>query len=331
MNIDIFDNPECFVDLEAEWLQLLSRTKINHIFYTPQFQKTWWKHFGTGKLCVLTFRDNNQLCGVASLYLEGDDLCIIGNRELTDYADLIIDREKEREVHEKFVEMLKDGHFNWGKCSFLSVPQHSSTLTKLLQLMKVQAWKIEQVQQNVCPVITLPKTWEEYLQMVGKKQRHELRRKLKNIEEEVNPELEVVEDAANLEQALDDFIRLHKLSSEEKAAFWTPAKKAFFKDFAKIAAENNWLKLFFLRIENERIATAFCFDYNNQFFLYNSGYDPNRFGHLSVGVVLTSYTIQKAVELGRDRYDFLRGDEEYKFRFGAVAEPIYDVTARKMG
>jgi CelD/BcsL family acetyltransferase involved in cellulose biosynthesis len=68
-----------------------------------------------------------------------------------------------------------------------------------------------------------------------------------------------------------------------------------------------------------------CFDYNNEFLLYNSGFDPEQFAHLSPGNVLTAYTIQDAIRLGRSRYDFLRGDEIYKFRFGAVAEPVCDL------
>jgi CelD/BcsL family acetyltransferase involved in cellulose biosynthesis len=96
-------------------------------------------------------------------------------------------------------------------------------------------------------------------------------------------------------------------------------------------AETGYLKLFFLELNQVKAAALLCFDYDNQFLLYNSGYDPDLFAHLSPGNVLVSYTIEEAMRLGRTRYDFLRGDEIYKFRFGAEAEPVYDLEISKSG
>jgi CelD/BcsL family acetyltransferase involved in cellulose biosynthesis len=199
----------------------------------------------------------------------------------------------------------------------------------LPEIAKKQGWQVETKQQDVCPVLTLPKTWEEYLKLVGKKQRHEIQRKWKNTTEKLEMNFVCVEkimSAEQIEKDTSDFIRLHQLSSENKAAFWDEDLIDFFKDLIKVAAENNWLKLFFLEVGGERVAATLCFDYNNVFYLYNSGYDPSRFANFSVGNVLTSFTIKKAIELGRVKYDFLRGEEEYKFRYGAVAEPIFDLT-----
>ena len=91
-------------------------------------------------------------------------------------------------------------------------------------------------------------------------------------------------------------------------------------------AQAGWLKLFFIEVNGIEAAAMLCFDYNNEFLLYNSGYDPEQFANLSPGNVLTAYTIQEAIRLGRIRYDFLRGDEDYKFRFGAQPEPVYDLS-----
>jgi CelD/BcsL family acetyltransferase involved in cellulose biosynthesis len=100
---------------------------------------------------------------------------------------------------------------------------------------------------------------------------------------------------------------------------------SFFKAVVVELARAGWLKLFFIEINGIKAATLLCFDYNNEFLVYNSGYDPEQFADLSPGNVLVSYSIQEAIRLGRRRYDFLRGDEVYKFRFGAEAEPVYDL------
>jgi CelD/BcsL family acetyltransferase involved in cellulose biosynthesis len=43
-------------------------------------------------------------------------------------------------------------------------------------------------------------------------------------------------------------------------------------------------------------------------------------------VVLLSYVIQDAIARGRPRFDFLRGEERYKFEFGPVSEPVHAIT-----
>jgi len=101
-------------------------------------------------------------------------------------------------------------------------------------------------------------------------------------------------------------------------------------------AEQGWLKLFFLHIDHwlensfdlpmptQPIAAMLIFDYDGVYNLYNSGYDP-RYRQLSAGQVLTTLTIQHAVENQKTVYDFLRGDEEYKFRLGGKPEAVFDL------
>ncbi|MFQ5814423.1 MAG: GNAT family N-acetyltransferase, partial [Anaerolineae bacterium] len=73
----------------------------------------------------------------------------------------------------------------------------------------------------------------------------------------------------------------------------------------------------------EKAATMLNFDYRDSILVYNSGYNPRKYARLSPGIVLLSYCIQWAIESGRAKFDFLRGDEEYKYRFGAQPTEIY--------
>jgi CelD/BcsL family acetyltransferase involved in cellulose biosynthesis len=186
-------------------------------------------------------------------------------------------------------------------------------------------WRVEVKEQDVCPVITLPQNWEDYLAAVGKKQRHEIRRKMRKIESEAETRWYAITSETEIDRAMDDFINLHQKSTQDKEEFWNNKLVQFFKALASRLAGLGWLRLYFIELNGVQAASMLCFDYNNEFLLYNSGYDPEQFAHLSPGNVLTSYTILDAIELGRSRYDFLRGDEIYKFRFGAEAEPVYDL------
>jgi CelD/BcsL family acetyltransferase involved in cellulose biosynthesis len=205
------------------------------------------------------------------------------------------------------------------------ISYNSITPTRLAEAARNRGWRAEIRQQDVCPVIKLAGSWEDYLAGIEKKQRHEIRRKIRRIESEVEARWYVIDSAEGLAEGMAAFIDLHQRSTRDKEDFWSDDMIRFFNALAAELAEVGWFKLYFIEIDGVKAATMFCFDYNNEFLLYNSGYDPERFANLSPGNVLVAYTIQDAIRLGRTRYDFLRGDEIYKFRFGAQAEPVYDL------
>jgi CelD/BcsL family acetyltransferase involved in cellulose biosynthesis len=103
----------------------------------------------------------------------------------------------------------------------------------------------------------------------------------------------------------------------KKADFLTQPMREQMRSTAHAAFENHWLWLAFLEVEGQKAAGAFNFDYRNRLWGYNSGVD-RRFIELSPGWVLLAYTLQWAADQGRTAFDFMRGNEEYKYRFGAV-------------
>ena len=62
--------------------------------------------------------------------------------------------------------------------------------------------------------------------------------------------------------------------------------------------------------------------------VYNSGYDPVNYAELSPGIVLTSYIIEDAIKRGIKVFDFLQGNEVYKYRLGATDTVVYDTQIR---
>jgi CelD/BcsL family acetyltransferase involved in cellulose biosynthesis len=112
---------------------------------------------------------------------------------------------------------------------------------------------------------------------------------------------------------------------QEKQAFLTPAMEEFFQKLTFWALEDGVLNLAFLEIDGQRAACNFSFDYNNQVWLYNSGINPE-FQELSPGWVILGKLIQWCTEQGKTRFDFMRGDEEYKYRFGAHNRQLLQIT-----
>ncbi|MCA1667811.1 MAG: GNAT family N-acetyltransferase [Thermomicrobia bacterium] len=128
--------------------------------------------------------------------------------------------------------------------------------------------------------------------------------------------------------ALPDFFRLHRLSAPDKERFLTAAVEQFFRGMTGAMADAGWLRLYFLDVEGAPVAAMFTFVADGRLLVYNSGFDP-AYARISVGMVLTGRVIEDAANGGLTLCDFLRGNEAYKYRFGASDTPIWRVIAAR--
>ena len=81
------------------------------------------------------------------------------------------------------------------------------------------------------------------------------------------------------------------------------------------------LDLSVMRVDGHPVAANLSFDYGDRIYLYNSGFDPVEH-ELSGGLVLLAHNVEEAIQAGRASFDLLRGDEAYKYRFGAQDERV---------
>jgi CelD/BcsL family acetyltransferase involved in cellulose biosynthesis len=324
MRIEYHFEADGFWALQPEWNDLLRRSRCDTLFLTWEWQSTWWKHLGEGNPLLLGFRSeaDGRLVGIAPLFLAHTDggqavYYLIGCRDVSDYLDLIIERGQEEAVYEALLDVLERSAPDWDLVDLCNIPQESLTFARLRDLAEARGYQALVEIEDVCPIIDLPSTWDQYLMTLNKKQRHEVRRKLRKSEGEADTRFLIVSPDNDLRAEMQVFIDLHQKSAPEKDQFMEPAMQAFFFDMARILQERGWLQLVFVEMDGEKAATLLNFDYGNSILVYNSGYDPARFSHLSPGIIVTARSIEHAVALGRDKFDFLRGDEVYKYRFGA--------------
>jgi len=125
-----------------------------------------------------------------------------------------------------------------------------------------------------------------------------------------------VSDETTLDAAVDAFLAM-MAEEADKAKFLTGTMRRQMHLACRAAFENGWLQLAFLEVDGERAAGYLNFDYQNRIWVYNSGLD-RRFLELSPGWVLLGHLLQWANENKRSEFDFMRGGEDYKYRFGGV-------------
>src|SRR5207237_8470366 len=101
----------------------------------------------------------------------------------------------------------------------------------------------------------------------------------------------------------------------------------FFRAALPALAARDAVALWFLETGGGPIASFVCLEWDGTVGLYSSGFAPER-AALSPGLVLLTHVIRDAIARGRAKFDFLRGEERYKFEFEPVAEAVYQVRIR---
>jgi CelD/BcsL family acetyltransferase involved in cellulose biosynthesis len=176
------------------------------------------------------------------------------------------------------------------------------------------------------PYIGLPGTFEAYLEGLGKKARHELRRKMRRAAELLpGLSLRVTRSAEELSRDIESFIGLHRRSHPDKERFMDERMASFFRELAERFLADGALRLAFLSSDGKDVASVFQFRTGRTLLLYNSGYDP---AHRAAnpGLVLIARCVEEAMAGGVREYDFLRGTERYKYDLGGVDRAVYLLT-----
>ena len=119
-----------------------------------------------------------------------------------------------------------------------------------------------------------------------------------------------------------------RLSRTDKDQYMTPERERFFRSVTNRMAGLGLLKLFFMEIDDEPVATSLCFDYAGSRLLYNSGYNPE-YGYYSVGLLLNALCLGEAIEQGIAFFDFLRGPEPYKHHLGGQQRKLYQMVVKR--
>jgi CelD/BcsL family acetyltransferase involved in cellulose biosynthesis len=185
-------------------------------------------------------------------------------------------------------------------------------------------WLVTREPEDVCPILTLPVglDFEGYLGTLDKKERHEIRRKIRRAE---TAGAVVLEPSAEPATDLEAFIDLHQKRWGDQGLFPATeggaASRRFFADLFENCAPSGIVELDFLTVGGRRIAAGVTLHDRQTVYYYNAGVEPDA-RDLSPGVVMVACYIQRAIELGRTRLDFMRGNEPYKYAWGAVDEPI---------
>ncbi len=332
MQFSLLTQETDWLPLAAEWNALLTHSASDVPFLRHEYLLAWWQHKGGGEwpaesqLAIVLARDPaGALLGIAPLFLapakdtRQPALHLLGSLEISDFLDLIARPADLPAFTTALLAFLTSPDAPaWHTLDWQNILEDSPTLPALQAAAEAAGLKYTHSSLQPAPYIPLAGDFEAWLESIDGKERQEFRRKLRNAARYPVPVgWYKLTDPATLPEEFEAFGKL-MVQERGKQDFLTPAMAAQMLAIAQVALASGYLDLRFLTVGKQKAAALLCFDYNNRLWGYNSGLE-NRFGDLSPGAVLLGYTLMDACETGKQAFDFMRGDEEYKYRYGGIA------------
>jgi CelD/BcsL family acetyltransferase involved in cellulose biosynthesis len=310
--------------LRDAWCGLIERTAEPIPFVHPTWQQVWLDEFlGDRELLLFAARDGEQLAGIAPLIRDGGTLSFVGHYSICDYMDIVAPEERTRDVVAALFAAI-DGE-PWSQMELRGLRASSPALEAFTDAAGVAGLRVEREEEAVAPRVQDGASWEEFLGGLSKKNRHELRRKLRRLQAAGELELHTYTSRVDVEEHLPLLLRFMVESRSDKASFMSEQMGRFFHRMAPALANEGLVRLFELELDTKPVASILSFDMAGRLFMYNSGYDPDYAG-LAVGLGSKALCLREAIESGYRCLDFLRGQESYKYDLGAVDQQVYKLT-----
>jgi CelD/BcsL family acetyltransferase involved in cellulose biosynthesis len=317
--------------LAEEWNAFLNVSGQDLVFLTHEWFSSWWEFLSdNNSLEVLLFKDDqDHMIGIAPLMTDGRSLRFMASQEVTDYCDFIFLQDKKEEFYKSLLRYFRKNYLDQTHMEFINIRSSSPTCDLVPEMASKYGFSHSLRETEVTPVLSIPSTYKDYINGLKRKNRHELRRKLRRIEGLAGIKIKKITETRHLLPAIEGFISLHQKSGPEKLAFWTTkGMPDFFRKVVHRFSEKGWVEMDVLFFEDSIISALLSFLYGNEVLFYNVAYDLE-YASFSPGFYLFHSSIAEAISRGKSRVDFLRGREKYKYDFGAKECKIYSLILKR--
>lgn len=313
--------------LVPEWNELFSRCRHATSFQRSQWLMPWMETYRPDQPLFIEVRDNDRLVGLAPCLVyrhEHERILGFAGGGVSDYLDALIDRDFAREVLLAFGKTLKETCGSWDRASFTDLQETSTWLHH-----GWAEWEINKQAHSICPVIHFVKKCRQLTDVVPKRQLRNLRNARARLARESHAEMKIA-DKDSLESILESLFCLH----DKRWKFRTSAGaladntvRAFHRKAAPLLLADGILRLYGLHIDGRIVASLYALVENDVTYCYVQAFDPD-YSFLSPGTLVLGAVMEDAIRAGAHRIDLLRGEESYKYAWGAREAWSYRCTIR---
>jgi hypothetical protein len=293
------------------WNKCLGNNDSLFPFSAYDWHRIYFDTIGTKyKPLILYAPDLNTIAPFAQ---NDQELIFSGGYEVSDYCDLIGPENNKPSAWAEIISYLKTN--NYSNLILNNIPESSTTLSYFQNLAQTDN-RIQIVSEDTTPIIKLPDNYADYLSTLDRKSRHEMLRKTRKFEREF-PNFQIITNQ-NPKSDLQNLFTLMRLD-EDKRQFLTSDMENFFIQICNTFQPSTNIQS--LWVDEKPAAVNLAFTLPKTFLLYNSGFDNTRFS--GAGFYLKTKSIQYAIEHQIADYNFLQGNERYKYELGGQDFFVY--------
>jgi CelD/BcsL family acetyltransferase involved in cellulose biosynthesis len=303
--------------------------------HATTFTSRIWQQNGVGQtlhpsaLRLITATKGDQLVALLPMEFTPTGFLESTGHAVSDYLDPLVDPAHEAEAWAAIITLLDDLWDRELKAITLhNIRQDSPCREIVANAAGAHGLTCDQTVVNNAARIKLPPTWEGYLESLDSHERKELRRKIRKAEEQAQARL-VVFDGANWDESrLARAFELIEAADATKGEWFAMHVRPMLTSIGATLARESRMRLLMLMLGETPAAALLEFPSPRGPLLYNSGYDPAQ-RQWSPGAVMFGLALKEAIENGGQYFDLLRGREEYKYRLGAVDDPLFRISIHR--
>ncbi|MCL5883929.1 MAG: GNAT family N-acetyltransferase [Deltaproteobacteria bacterium] len=315
------------------WNRLHAKSGAQAVFLTCDWLYAWSEIYATGgerRPHVLTVWNDKDLLAIAPLIIRKErvgpfrirTLAFLGTPEASsDYLDVIVRSGKEKDAAVAlFGHLFGIGRSLWDRLQFVDVPCDSPFFLWFLKLMEAEGKHFDAVIGSFCPIASLPGTREAFFRDLTVSGRQTFNRESKLLAGRGRVDLERVTGDAVVE-ALGSFVDLYErrwASRDERFAL-------FLKTYVGSTSGEETVRIDFLKVDGRLVAGLFHLRHEETESMYLMAVDREFEPRISIGNIIVGMCIGLAIEQGVRTYDFLKGDEPYKFRWARGGKRLMDI------
>jgi CelD/BcsL family acetyltransferase involved in cellulose biosynthesis len=251
----------------------------------------------------------------------------------SDYLNIIAERGSEARIATAFAEALVEGLFGaWDELVLPALDGHGPMPALLIEALNRAGVSAAQTVTGECPYLSLPASWEDYLQRLPKKKRYGIVRAERDMEAWAagSLQLSVVSTPADLERGKRVLIDLHNerwAAEDQRGAFQASRFTAFHDALMPKLLERGELELMWLSVHGQPVAAHYNLVVNGKVYHYQCGRRVDVPKGIRPGMVLLAQAIQRAIDAGRCEFDFLAGVAQHKMELTQTTRPLVQVRA----
>jgi len=313
--------PQSLENLSCYYAPTQNNLRWPSVFVLPGWLAAWWQSFGAGYTAqpLLVCRDG-EVIGIAPLKIKDGEVSFIGDNSVCDYLDFITVPGTEDVFAAALLDFLSARGVEILRLETLR--PDSVAAVNITREARQRGWENGLSLVETSFEIELPSVLEEYTASLESRHRRDIERKVRRLESVAPLCFEVLRDSEIGDAELEIFFHMMESSRRDKASFLTEEMRAYFRCMTSEMSGYGLLRLAFLYVGVAQAASILYFDYNNRIYLYNSGYAAQYAG-MNAGLISKLYAIRRAVVDGKKVFDFIKGPESYKARFGGRKIELY--------